>query len=93
LQESSVHALLSLQVFGVPTHWPPWHLSVVHLLPSLHVAVFGVLTQPVAGLHESLVQGLTSLQLMVLPQQTPATHRSALVQAFPSEHALVSSLV
>ena len=36
--ESSVHTLLSLQVYGVPAQTPPEHVSVcVHALPSLHV--------------------------------------------------------
>src|SRR5258705_565365 len=65
-QESVVHGLLSLQTVG-PPGWqePPPHVSpVVQALPSSHAAVLSACTQPVAGLHESSVQGLLSLQLI-----------------------------
>jgi hypothetical protein len=41
----------------------------------------------VAGLHESSVQGLLSLQVIGVPTHAPSTQASA-VQALPSEHGL-----
>ena len=87
LHESFVQTLLSLQLgAGPPTQRPPAHVSaVVQALPSLHDAVLFVLTQPVAGLHESFVQALLSLQLSAgPPTQVPPLHVSPVVQAFPS---------
>src|SRR5207249_3060368 len=54
--ESSVQTFASLQLSGgPPTHAPLAQTSaVVQALPSLHGAVFGVWTQPVAGLQESV---------------------------------------
>jgi hypothetical protein len=58
---------------------------VVHALPSLQVAVFGVCVQPVAGVQPSLVQGLPSLQFAVPPgTQLPP------LQLSPTVHALLS---
>src|SRR5437870_4086921 len=64
--ESSVQTLPSSQLGGaLPTHLPPPQMStVVQASPSSHGAVFGVCTQPVAGLHESSVQTLPSVQLL-----------------------------
>ena len=63
LHESVVHTLPSLQTIAVPVHTPPEQTSpVVHRLPSLQAAVLAVCTQPEAGLHESSVHGLLSLQ-------------------------------
>jgi hypothetical protein len=59
----------------------------VQALPSLHGAVLGVYTQPVAGLHESSVHGLASLQTRVTPPQVPALHTSLVVHASPSLQA------
>ena len=69
LHESFVQTLPSLQLgAGPPTQRPPAHVSVVvQALPSLQDAVLFVLTQPVAGLHESSVQTLLSLQLSAGP--------------------------
>jgi len=89
VQESSVQPLPSLQLgAGPPTHVPATHLSaVVHAFPSLHGEVLLVWPQPVAGLQESLVQGLPSLQLVVGPSpHTPSTQSSPVVHAFSSSH-------
>jgi hypothetical protein len=86
LQESSVHSLLSSQLRGEPTQVPAeqWSLS-VQPLPSLQVAVLFVFTQPVALLHESLVQIFPSLQLSGAPAwQVPPEHESPVVHALPS---------
>src|SRR5437870_44099 len=64
LQESSVQPLPSSQS-GADPPWqePPPHVSlVVQAFPSLHGAVLFVWTQPLAGLQESSVQPLPSLQ-------------------------------
>ena len=89
LHASSVHGLPSLQ-FGAepPTHVPPEQASlVVHAFPSLHDAVLLVATHPVAGLHESSVHGLPSLQFSAEPPtQLPPEQASGVVQALPSSH-------
>lgn len=57
----------------------------VHALPSLHAAVLFVNTHPLAGLHESLVHTLPSLQVSApLPMHCPPEHVSVVVQALPS---------
>jgi glyoxylate utilization-related uncharacterized protein len=92
LHESSVHGLLSLQPSaGPPTQDPPLQVSaVVHALPSLQANVLFVCTHPLAGLHESSVQGLLSLQPSAgPPTQDPPEHVSTVVHAFPSLHAAV----
>ena len=69
LHASSVQRLLSLHTVAVPG-WqlPPAHVSpVVHALPSLHVFELLPNTHPVAGLHESFVQGLLSLHTVAPP--------------------------
>jgi hypothetical protein len=49
-----------------------------------------VYTQPVAGLHESVVQTLLSLQVTAAPAwHVPPPQLSPIVQALPSSHALV----
>jgi hypothetical protein len=97
LQLSVVQTLPSSQ-FGAGPPWqlPPPHVSfVVHAFPSLHGAVLGVWTQPAgapnpAGLHESSVQGLLSLQSSGGPPwQLPPPHVSFVVHTFPSSHGLV----
>ena len=45
--------------------------------------------QPVAGLHESFVHGLLSLQVTGVPTQPPSRQWSPEVQALPSEHEAV----
>src|SRR3990172_8078421 len=95
-QVSSVQGLLSLQVIPVPAHTPAVHTSPeVQAIPSLHTvpAVTLVNTQPVAWSQVSVVQGLLSLQVIAVPLHTPAEQASSLVQALPSLHVLVSSLV
>jgi hypothetical protein len=66
-----VQKLLSLQLSGVPAvQTPDWQVSApLHAFPSLHDAPFASVTcwQPVAGMHESDVQALLSLQLSGVP--------------------------
>jgi hypothetical protein len=93
-QLSSVHGLLSSQ-FNAPV--PGWQLPpaqtspVVQKLPSSHAAVLFAKTQPVAGLHVSVVQTLLSLQTTVVPGwQTPPAQLSPVVQALLSVHVVPS---
>ena len=74
-----------------PTQVPPAHVSsVVQASPSSHEAVLLVCTQPDAGLHESSVHALSSLQLRAVPPtQVPPSHVSSVVQALPSLHEAV----
>jgi hypothetical protein len=67
---------------------PPPHTSFrVHALPSSHGLVLLVWTQPVAGLHVSVVHGLPSSQFSAgPPAQAPPEHASFVVQALPSLH-------
>jgi hypothetical protein len=92
LQVSVVQPFPSLHTSGVPG-WqlPPPHVSpVVHALPSLHEAVLLTYEQPVAGMHESSVQALLSLQTTGVPgRQLPPPHVSPVVQALPSSHDAV----
>jgi len=90
--ESAVQTLPSSQLGAVPpTHDPAAQVSlVVHALPSSHGAVFGVLTHPVAGLHESSVQPLESLQFGGgPPTQAPMLQVSLVVHALPSSQGAV----
>jgi hypothetical protein len=92
LHESSVQPLPSLQPSGAdPTHTPLEQVStVVHAFPSSQAAVLFVCTQPVAGLHESSVQPLPSLQPSGAdPTHTPPEQVSTVVHAFPSLQATV----
>ena len=99
LQLSSVHGLLSLQLIVVPPQTPPeqtsfavqapfWQVSpVVQALPSSHGKPLDVLvcTQPVPGVHESVVQTLPSSQFGAgPPTQVPPEQVSLVVQALPS---------
>jgi hypothetical protein len=62
----------------------------VQALPSSQPAVLFVWAQPVAGLHASSVQGLSSLQSgATLPTQTPPAHTSTVVQALSSSQGAV----
>jgi hypothetical protein len=83
-----LQALLSLHTRAAPpTQDPPEQVSaVVHAFPSSQDAVLFVLTQPVAGTHESFVQGLLSLQLRAVP----ATHPLAGLQVSTPLQALLS---
>jgi hypothetical protein len=66
------------------------HESSVQGFPSLHDAEMSVCTQPVAGLHESVVQTLPSSQLVADPlTQAPPAQVSPVVQAFPSSQDAV----
>src|SRR5207245_2677313 len=71
---------------GVPTQTPAAQVSAdVQGLPAVHGRVLRAFTQPVAGLQESVVHTLPSLQLGGgPPTQTPPAHVSAVVQALPS---------
>src|SRR5262245_27253821 len=71
----------------VLTQAPLLHTSLVHAIPSLHGPVLLVNTQPVAGLHVSVVHTLLSLQTSAVPAvQVPFWHVSAPLQRFPSLH-------
>jgi hypothetical protein len=85
-QESVVHGLSSEQTMGLdPTQTPPEQVSfVVHTLPSLQLAVFGLNTQPIEEEHESFVHGLESEHAIVWPAHTPLVHWSFCVHALPS---------
>ena len=76
---------------GPPTHTPPEQASpVVQALPSLQRSLLLVKTQPVAGLHVSVVQTLPSSQTGgAPPTQDPPAHASPVVHAFPSLHGSV----
>jgi hypothetical protein len=62
----------------------------VHASPSSQAAVLLVWTHPVAGLHESSVHGLLSLQTTGAPAwQVPPPQASPAVQALPSSQDAV----
>ena len=87
LQPSVVHSLPSPQFTGgPPTHEPTEQVSlVVQAFPSSQGNVLFVWKQPLAGLHESLVQTFPSLQLSGTPlTQNPPEQVSFVVQALPS---------
>src|SRR5262245_41430642 len=71
-----------------PTQCVPEQVSpVVHGLPSSHASWFAAYTQPVAGLQESSVHGLPSLQSSVEPAvHTRFAQVSCVVHALPSSH-------
>src|SRR5262249_18941489 len=75
----------------LPTLAPAWAGPLcVQALPSLQGAVLLVCTHPVAGLHESSVQGLPSSQLGAAPPtHTPPLQVSLVVHALPSSHGPV----
>ena len=90
-QLSSVHTLASSQVSGgPPTHTPPEQESpVVQAFPSLHGLLLFVNTQPVVGLHVSVVQRIPSSQTSgAPPAQAPPAQVSLVVHALPSLHGL-----
>jgi len=92
LHASVVQGLPSSQLVG-PPGWqvPPEQTSpVVQALPSLQDALLLVNTHPVAGLQESFVQTLLSLQVSGAPPlQVPPPQVSLVVQALPSLQELV----
>src|SRR5262249_36661352 len=91
-QLSVVQALPSSQLSaGPPTHTPAEHWSLlVQALPSSHEPGTFVCTQPLAGLQESAVQTLSSLQSGGgPPTHVPAWHVSFVVPAFPSSQDAV----
>jgi hypothetical protein len=92
LHESSVQPFPSSQLGATPpTQEPAAHVSfVVQALLSLQGSVLSTCTQPIAGLHESSVQPLESLQFGATPPtQAPAAQVSFVVQALPSSHETV----
>jgi hypothetical protein len=87
-----VHGFPSSQAAEpVPEQEPAEQISpIVQAFPSLHDTLLFEWTQPVAGLHESSVHTLLSLQLMLAPAvQAPPAHTSPDVHALPSLHATV----
>ncbi len=89
-QLSMVHTLSSLQTTAVPTHLPLWQASPpVQAKPSEQPAPFVAaahLHTPLAWSQVSIVQGLLSSQVTVLPVwHAPALQLSPAVQALPSE--------
>jgi hypothetical protein len=87
--------LLSLQAIAVPT-WqvpPPQVSPAVQAFPSSQELVLFVKTQPVAGSHVSVVQGLLSSQATGAPgRQAPPLHVSPVVHTLPSSHGFVLSM-
>jgi hypothetical protein len=76
-------------------HAPELQASMVQAFPSLQSAateqvwhpLIGVCTQPVTGLHESVVQAFESLQLSAVPaEQVPDWQVSGPLHALPSAH-------
>jgi hypothetical protein len=91
LQLSVVHTFPSLQLRAVPAvHVPPWQVSApLHTVESAHGVPFatGVVSQPVTGSQESVVQTLPSLQVSGVPAvQVPPWQVSAPLQTVPSAH-------
>jgi len=85
--ESSVHGFPSSQSRDpAPTHAPPAQVSViVHAFWSSQDAALNVWAQPVAGSHESSVQGLPSSQSFAGPgAQALSAQASPTVHASPS---------
>jgi len=90
-QKSDVHGMESSQFTGATWQTPAAQSSIpLHALPSEHVVPSGdaILEQPVAALHESVVQGLWSSQLTGVPWQTEPKHMSPVVHALPSLHGI-----
>jgi sorbitol-specific phosphotransferase system component IIA len=92
LHVSVVHKLLSLHTTAAPG-WqlpPPQVSPAVQALPSSHAMVLFVKTQPVLGLHVSVVHRLLSLHTTAAPGwQLPPPQVSPAVQALPSSQAVV----
>src|SRR6185369_7871341 len=88
---SIVHSNGSPQGSPLWVQAPSTQVSVpLQKMSSLHDPVLLVWAQPVAGAHESSVQGLPSSQLgPVPPTQAPPAQVSLVVQAFPSSQGLV----
>ena len=82
-----------MQVTAVPVQVPLWQASaVVQALPSLHVlpfALFGFEQTPVDGLHVPAAWHWSrAVQVTADPVHVPLWQASAVVQAFPSLHAV-----
>src|SRR2546421_714329 len=88
---SIVHSNGSPQGSPLWVQVPSTQVSVpLQKMSSLHGAVLLTWPQPVAGSHESSVQGLLSSQLgPVPPTQAPPEQVSPVVQAFPSSQGLL----
>jgi hypothetical protein len=90
------HSSNAVQVTGVPTHRPLWHVSLwvqgsvsSHGAPSLPTGFEHV---PVAGSHVPAVWHASEAEQLTEspPTHTPAWHVSVCVHAFPSLHAVPS---
>ena len=90
-----MHGLPSSHELPPPLpHTPAWHVSpTVQASLSSHAAPLLVApwTQPLAGLHASVVQVLESSQLTPTPLHAPLKQPSLVVHALPSLHALASA--
>jgi hypothetical protein len=97
MQAASLHWSASeLQLTGMPAvQTPTWQRSMpLQARESSHEVPFGrvAVWQPLEGLHESVVQGLPSLQIGGGPPwQVPAPQASLVVQALLSLHGPVLS--
>jgi len=93
-QVSVVQSLPSAQVLATPgAQTPPAQTSPsVQTLPSVQERALLTCAQPLAAMHESVVQSLPSLQLGgAPPTQEPTAHASLSVQAEPSSQGNVLS--
>ena len=92
---SSVHALPSLQLIGLPPrHTPLVQVSpLVHASPSLQVPVTAWELHTAPGPQLSTVQELPSSHVELPPVHTDFWHVSPVVQALPSLHKSRSMLV
>lgn len=88
-QLSDVQALLSLHTTALPAaHLPSAHASpLVQTVPSSQGKSLLLLTHPLVGSQESLVQALLSLQFFSDPAaQLPPLHKSPIVHTLLSLH-------
>ncbi len=92
LHKSTVHGLPSSHEVTAPARQTlSLHVSpLVHASLSSQVTLLGRNTQPPASVHVASVQGLSSLQPIVVPMQLPWVHTSLVLQAWPSLHVLPS---
>jgi hypothetical protein len=70
-------------------HEPATHLFRPQYKPSSQVAALFAWTHPVAGLHESSVHALLSLQFAAASRARTGGNASPVVHAFPSSQAAV----
>ena len=93
---ASTQGFVELHAIGEPpVHAPPLQASpVVHNDPSSQGFALGVNTQPDAGLHESVVHGFASKQVITGPgTQRPDMHVSPEVHRVPSSQGPVTFVV